>query len=913
MEILSRIRSFFNALFRRKKLESDMCNELQFHLEAYADDLMANRGLSREEALRQARIDFGSIDKCKETVRETRGLRIPDELLRNSRYAFRQFRRNPGFTIASVLTLALGIGVNTAIFSVFYQMVLQPLPVPEPDRLVNLTAPGPKSGGMIVDATGGADDVFSYPMFRDLEKSQGVFTGIAAHCRFAANLAAKGTTQSGSGLFVSGSYFPVLGVRAELGRLLGPLDDRTIGGSRVVVLSYGYWKSRFDRDPGVLNQTLVINGQPMTIVGVAQRGFSGTALLAKAQVFVPITLRGLMLPWFKGFDNRLDHWAYLFARLKPGISPEHGQKSMNVQYHAMINNIEAPLQIGFSKQTMALFKSKTLVLKPGMRGQVSFNSEDKKQVGLILGLTMLVWIIACSNVANLLLVRGVARRVEMSIRLSVGANRRRIVAQLLTESCLLSLFAGAASILLSQWTIHLLVLSLPPQVMDLLQFSLDKPVLLFAAALTLGTGLFFGLFPALHCTRSDLAASLKIQAGRQSSVKSTALFRTILCTTQIALSLALLVVAAYFAKSLFNLNRIDPGFKVDNIIVFGISPSMNGYSFMHAARLFEQLEDELSALPGVSGASNSQIPVLSGGVMGGQVAIEGRPVIPDADASFYFDRIGPGYFRTLGIPLLAGREFARSDTEGMPKVAIINKAFAEKFKLGQKAIGTRIGDPYGPLDIQIVGLVRNMKHTHVLAPEPPLLFRPYRQDGPMGSLTFYVNTSLKPASLMPGIKKLVSRLDPNLPIEDLATMRQRIQQSIWGDRSAGILTTALAVLSILLTLVGLHGVLAFAVTRRTQEIGLRIALGASRANVRFMIFRQGGIMILIGGGAGLAIAAGLVRLMRSFYIYFHQIEGLDPALFCGSGIVIALIALAACLIPAYRASKVDPMQALRYE
>jgi predicted permease len=912
MEIFSRIRAFFHALLNRGKLESDLRDELQFHLETYADDLMAKRGLFREEALRQARIDFGSVDKCSEAAREARGLRFPDDIRRNVQYALRQFRHHPGFAIVSILTLGLGIGVNAAIFSIYDQALFRPLPVPNPERLVNLTSPGPKSGGAATDGSGGLDDVFSYPLFRDLEKSQTVFTGIAAHCRFSANLASKGVTQSGSGMLVSGSYFPVLGVRAELGRLLGPEDDRIIGERHVVVLSYDYWQTRFGKDRHVLNQVLVINGQPMTIVGVVQRGFRGTATLIRAKVFVPMTIGGFMIPGFNGFKSRLEHRFYLFARLKPGPSLEEAQVSLNVPYRAIINGIEAPLQIGMSDQKMAWFKAKTIILKEGARGQPFLaSSTDKKQMNLILCLTMLVWIIACVNVANLFLARGAARQGEIAVRLSMGANRMTVVAQLLTEFCLLSLFGGAAAILLAQWTIKLLFASVPPEYTGIAQFAFNMPVFLFTATLMLASGLFFGLFPALHSTRSDLASSLKVQAGRQTGAKSAARFRTLLSTVQISLSLALLVVAGCCTRSLFLMSRINPGMKVDNTIVFRVSPSLNGYDFKHSAQFFERLGNELSALPGVTGVTNSLSEIPGEMHLITEVSILGYAMERDADASTLYDRIGPAYFRTLGIPLLAGREFTPADTEGSAKVAIVNEAFAEKFKLGRNAIGRHIGYRLGPMDIEIVGLVKNAR-AYLAATPSASFYRPYRQDGPDGDLSFYVRTSTKPDLLMPAIKKVEAQLDPNLPIDGLLTMRQQLRQNPWDYRALVVLTVWFACLAVLLTAVGLHGVLAFAVVQRTREIGLRIALGASPARMRANVFGQAGVMTLIGCTAGVALAIGLIRAMQSMD-FFYQNNGLDPAVFCGSAALIALVTAAAVFVPAYRASKIDPMTALRYE
>ncbi|MBI3265100.1 MAG: ABC transporter permease, partial [Acidobacteria bacterium] len=669
----------------------------------------------------------------------------------NLRLALRTLFKTPFVTVVAILSLALGIGANAAIFSLFNQMLLRPLPVREPNRLVNLAAPGPKPGSTSCNQAGDCDVVFSYPMFRDLEKVQTVLTGIAAHRLFGANLAARGQTLNGDGLLVSGSYFPVLGIRPALGRLLGPNDDRAIGESHVVVLSHAYWQRRFGADPDVINQTLIVNGQVMTIVGVAPRGFDGTTLGARAEVFVPITMRGFMTPGFKGFDNRRAYWAYLFARLKPGVSVDEGRTALNGQYRAIINDVEAPLQKGMSEQTLARFKSKPILVEPGPRGQSGMTREAKAPLTLLLGVTAFVLVIACANIANLLLARAATRAPEMAVRLSMGASRRQLVTQLIGESCLLALFGGAAGLVVAQWTLNLMASILPAEAADTVPFRVDVPVMMFAALLTLGTGFLFGLFPALHSTRSDLVSALKGQAGQPSGARTAARFRTALATAQIALSMALLVSAGLFTKSLFNVSRVQLGLTLENVIMFQISPGLNGYSPERSRGLFERLEDELAAVPGVNGVVASMVPLLSGSNWGNSVAVEGFDAGPDTDTESRYNEVGPGYFATLGIPLISGREFTRADAAGAPKVAIVNEAFARKFKLGRDAVGKHIGDRGGKLDTDIVGLVQNAKYSEVKAEVPPVFFRPYRQDEQLTYVTFYVRTSLDPERFLSSI------------------------------------------------------------------------------------------------------------------------------------------------------------------
>ena len=520
--------------------------------------------------------------------------------MRNLKLAFRTLFRTPFVTVVAVVSLALGIGATAAIFSLFNQMLLRPLPVRAPEQLVNLSAPGPKPGSNSCNQAGECDEVFSYPMFRDLEKAQTVFTGLAAHRIFGANLAYKGQTLSGSGMLVSGSYFPMLGVQPALGRLLAQGDDRVVGESRVVVLSFNYWQKRFGLNPAVLNDALVVNGQSLTIVGVAPRGFDGTTLGSQPEVFVPITLRALMEPGFKGFENRRTYWAYVFGRLKPGVSIEQATAGINAPYKALINDVDAPLQTGMSEQTMKRFRARQLGVTPGMRGQSSVSREAKGPLTLLLGVTGLVLLIACANIANLLLARAASRASEMAVRLSLGASRWQLVMQLLTESLVLAVLGGVAGLVVARWTLDLIVSILPDDSQQFIQLSLDAEVLLFAAALTIGTGLLFGLFPAIHSTRPDLAAVLKGQSGKATGTKAAARFRTSLATTQIALSMALLVAAGLFTRSLFNISRVDLGLKIDNLVTFGISPELNGYTPERSLALFERLEDELAAVPGVT-------------------------------------------------------------------------------------------------------------------------------------------------------------------------------------------------------------------------------------------------------------------------------------------------------------------------
>jgi predicted permease len=747
-------------------------------------------------------------------------------------------------------------------------------------------------------------------MFQDLERVQTSFTGMAAHVSFGANLAARGQTENAESLLVSGSYFPVLGVKPALGRLLTPDDDRAPGQSPVVVLSYGYWQRRFGLDPAIVGQAIVVNGQTMTVVGVSERGFEGTTLGLKPAVFAPVTMRGFGQP-FK-FDDRRSYWAYVVARLKPGVTIDQARAALALPYHNIVNEVEAPLQRGMSDQTMAKFKAKTLVMESGARGQSEVSITARAPLTLLLGVTAFVLLIACANIANLLLARAASRAAEMAVRLSIGAGRGQLVRQLLGESCLLAALGGVGGLFVAQWTLSLMTAILPKEATDSISARVDGTAMLFAAALTLGTGLLFGLFPALHSTRPDLVTALKGSAGQPSGARAASRFRTWLATAQIALSMALLVSAGLFAKSLLNVSRVQLGLSADHIIMFGISPALNGYTPVRSKQLFERVEDTIAALPGVNGVTSGSVPLLGGSNWGNNVAVEGFQAGPDTDSNSRFNVIGPGYFQTLGIPLLAGREFTRADSLDASKVAIVNQTFAKKFNLGRDAVGKHMGDRglSNPMNMEVVGLVQDSKYSEVKSVIPPQFFRPYRQDERIGSIYFYVRAAGDPEPLMAGVSKAIAQIDPDLPLEHFRTLPQQIRDNVFLDRFISVLSTAFACLATLLAAIGLYGVLAYTVSQRTREIGLRMALGAAPERVRGMVLRQVGVMTIIGGVIGLAAAVSLGRLAASL---LYELQGWDPAVLAGSTVVLAIVAMGAGFIPAHRASQVEPMQALRYE
>jgi predicted permease len=830
--------------------------------------------------------------------------------MRQLSFAFRTLFRTPFVTTIAVLSLALGIGANAAIFSMFDQIMLRALPVPEPDRLVNLSVPGPKPGSQSCGQAGDCEVVFSYAMFRDLERQQTVFTGLAAHNEFGASLSYEDAPMTGEGMYVSGSYFPTLGLRPAVGRLFTPDDDKTIGGDFVVVLSYGFWEQHFGSDRQVIGKTLKVNSQSMTIIGVAPQGFRGTTIGILPLVYVPIDMRGVVSPGFRGFDNRRSYWIYVFGRLKPGVSMAQAGAAINALYHPIITDVEAPLQKGMSEQTLARFKAKSVEVTPGWRGQSNMQREAKTPLWMLFCVTAIVLLIACANIANLLLARGASRAMEMGVRLALGASRGRLVTQLLVESLLLAGLGGIASLLVAQWTLHGIAALLPPDATNTLQFTLQPAVLVFAAALALTTGIALGMFPAWHNTRADLVTTIRSNAGQIAGARSAARFRSSLVTIQISLATSLLIAAGLFMRSLVNVTHVDLGIRADSVVTFYIAPQRAGYDSVRTPLLYARVEEALGALPGVTGVTSAMVALLANNNWGNSVYVQGYPTGPDVDRDSRYNEIGPAYFSTLGVHLLGGREFTTADHLGASQVAVVNQTFAKKFNIGQDAVGKFISTSTADsLNIQIIGVIPDIKYSEVKLPVPPVFYTPWRQDSRPGGMNFYVR-SPQPETVMRAIRGAMKAIDPALPVEDLKTMPQQIRENVFLDRMISTMSASFAVLATLLAAIGLYGVLAYTVTQRTREIGVRMALGADAARVRGMVLGQVLRMMLIGGGIGLVAAVGLGHAASSL---LFGLQGHDPLVFGLSIVALSMVALGAGYIPARRASQVDPVQALRYE
>jgi predicted permease len=835
--------------------------------------------------------------------------------MRNLKLALRTLARTPFVTAVAVLSLGLGIGANSAIYSIFYRMVRQELAVPSADRLVNFSAPGPKNGSASCGNAGSCDDVFSYPMFRDLQQAKlPAFVSIVGHLDISANVSYARQAFARPGYLVSGNYFSSLHLRPALGRLLSPPDDDAAT-APAVVLAHGFWETSLGSDSAVVGKTLMVNGKATTIVGVAPRDFNGTTYGARPAFYAALAMAPMIgSETERRINDRRSYWIYVFARLAPGATIEQAHAQVNAVYQPILREVEAPLQRNMRDSVMSRFLAKQVVVTPGARGQSSIAAEAGPVLFMLFAITGLVLLIACANIANLLMARATHRELEMAVRLSLGATRRQLLAQLLTETIVLALLGGVVSLAFASWTLQGISAMLPLEVNQGLALGMNWAAVNFAVMLSLVTGLAFGLFPALHSTRPDLVTALRNNSGKLAGGRTAQRFRTTMATAQIALAMALLMSAGLFLKSLVKVKRVDLGVRVENLVTFSVSPEQSGYDSVRTRALYTRIEEELSTLPGAAAVTSTMVSLISGSNWNHTVRVEGFKADENSrNSSVSFNGVGSGHFRAIGVPLLTGREFTEADDSRAAKVAIVNETFARRFGLGANPVGKRMAAGSSdtlPLDIEIVGLVRDMKYSSVKQDIPPVYFAPHRQMGGVSTMNFYVRTASDPSSMLRSMASVVQRLDPMLPVENLRTMPEEIRLNTFEDRMITTLAASFAVLATLLASIGLYGVLAYSVAQRTREIGVRMALGADAGEVRLLVLKQVGLMVAIGGALGLAGAFALSKGAQSM---LYQMSGADPVVMTSSVVLLGLVALAAGYVPARRASRVDPMQALRYE
>jgi predicted permease len=834
--------------------------------------------------------------------------------------ALRQLRLRPGLSFVVIVMLALGIGATTAMFSLYYQVLERPLPIAEPERIVNFAAPGPgKIGGTYGDlGIGDREAQFSYAMFRDLEARQTGFTGIAGHTDFVSNLSYREQpSYSRGGTLVSGSYFGVLGLRPALGRLIAPEDEPKVGESAVVVLGYDYWQRRFAGDPNVLGERLTVNGTDLEIIGVAPEGFTGTILGMRADVFVPLSMRWLMVPTLGQYNPEnpgrfFNYWLYAFGRLEPGITLEQAGAQLNALYGGILNEVEAPVLVANAQNlppnALEQFRARQIAFSPGDVGWGPLRARAERPLVMLIVVTALVLLIVCVNIANLLLARGAARSGEMAIRSSLGGQRVQLAKALLSESFVLIAIGGALSLLVAVLIVRLISGMLPSN-MSLGLTALNSTALMFAAAASLVTVLVFGLVPAWRVSGANPGQVMNMQGTRAVSGRGSARFRATLTTAQIAFSMVLLVLAGLFTRSLSNITREDLGIDVDSLVNFGITAQLSSYDQAELLVLYDRIEQTLAAQPGVTGVGTTAIPLFYDFSLGGNVQIEGIETAPGADTYAAATAVGSGYFDALDVTLLTGRAFTDSDGPGQPRIAIVNQAFTRQFNIADNPVGRRIGG--GQNAIEIVGVVADAKHSSVKGDVPALMYYPRRQmAGWFQSMWVYVRGDVAAETLKDMIPRVMADIAPDVPLVIVQTMRERINDNVYIDRLLTTLSTGFAALATLLAGIGLYGVLAYNVQQRTRELGLRQALGAEPQQLRKLVLRQVGVMAAIGLGVGLAAALALGAVAEAT---LFGLSGRDPVVIGAAAVLLAAVILAASWLPAWRASRIAPLEALRYE
>jgi len=825
-------------------------------------------------------------------------------------FSLRTLRRSPIFTGIAVASLALCIGANSAIYSLLYQVVWRSLPVRDPQRLVLLHTEYSAPGNSSSDSS---ESVFSRPLYLDLRDRDAAFEGVVARMGSRATMAWQGDAEPATVETVSGNFFQVLGVGAAIGRVFTAEDDGAAGAHPVVVLSHALWSTRFAANPALLNQTVLVNGQPMVVIGIASPGFHGIMPGSVPDFYVPLAMKHAISPTFDGLEDRRTRWLNLIARLKPGYTMARAQAATDAAYRAILEAELPAMGRMASDRDRDEFLNHRDELRTAGGGLNTLRRQWENPLRALMAMVGLVLLIACANVASLMVARASGRRKEIAIRLAMGAGRWALVKQLLTEGLLLAAAGGALALVVAGWSVDALIRLLPGDATgQWLTAAIDVRLLGFTLALALASGLLFSLAPAWEASRPNLAETLKNQAASLAAGGGAGRFRKAVVTAQMALSLLLIVGAGLFSTSFLHLMHVDLGFRAERLLVFSIDASLSRPHVADAVAFYKDFHARLAGAANVAGVAAAAGGPFSGGTRGGNLTVEGYHPKPDEYVGGTIVAASPGFFAALRVPLREGREFSERDSGSAPKVVVVNEAFAKRYFAGRDPVGRRLmfgASNRAVLDREIVGVAADMRRE-VREPAKETLFLPYAQWETPERLTFYVRGAGDEAGLAATVRQLARAMDPNVPLRNVKPLTVLVSDSIYTDRLIALLSAAFGALATLLAAIGLYGVMAYAVARRTPEIGIRMALGALPGDVLRMVLTEAGAMAGVGVALGLAGAWGLSRYLGS---QLFGVKADDPAIFAGGAAVLLVVAFVAAFVPGRRAAHIDPIAALKYE
>jgi predicted permease len=878
------------GLFRTERLERDMDEEFDFHLQnEVAENLRG--GMSSDEALAVARRRFGGVAQVKEAYREAHSLPFFQVLWQDLRFGFRMLRRNPGFSVLAILCLTIGIGATTAVFSWIEGVLLRPFPgVAHQERMMAVA--GTYRG--VAGAPGDSTDL-SWPDFQDFQKNCKLIDAFIVDRITGVTLAIGDRAERARGSVVSANYFDALGVRPILGRGFEPAENFGRNAHPVTVISYQMWKERFHSDPAIIGRAQLLNGMPHTVIGVAPEGFYGTFVGWAMQFWVPVSMQERFSAGEYKLEDRGAPWIEGFVRLKPGVTPQQAQAEMSAVARRLENDYPATNR-GRGVRLFPLWKT-------------PFNNAGTlfPMLSVALAVVCFVLLIACANVGNLLLVKAFGRRHEMTVRLAVGAGRGRLLKQLLTEGLILSTIAAACGLLVANWCRNLLPLLLPSRggVTMRLPGEIDWRVLVLSTGVCLISAVFFGLVPAVQSSKIDLVSALKAESGGVVGGSRRAVLRGGLIVVQVSLSFVLLVGAGLLLKSLGAIQNTSPGFTTHGVLTTWVDLTAAGYDTERARYFQDALTDRLQSLGGVQSVAFARVtPFGYIGYSSAPIAVDGYVTAPDEDATVDYNEVGPGYFATMGIPLVEGREFRRADNETAPLVAVVNEVMAAKYWRGRSPVGSRL--QVKGRWMQVVGTAKVSKYRNLAEARKPFFYVAMRQN--VNGLSLNIRTSLGPDAATKALVREIHALDANLAPGEVITMQEQVDRTTAVQRVAVTMLGVFGGLALLLAAIGLYGVMSYTVSQRSRELGLRMALGASTSNLLGLVLSYG--LALTAGGVmlGAAAALSLTRLMGNL---LYNVSPRDPLAFGSAFVVMAIAALAACFLPAYRAARTDPVRALR--